>query len=42
MDITFTVLKYFKKTAELQHMTKAAKALHVAQSSLSYTMKSLE
>jgi LysR family transcriptional activator of glutamate synthase operon len=42
MDITLTALKYFKKIAELQHMTKAAAELHVAQSSLSYMLKSLE
>lgn len=42
MKITFTSLSYFQKIAELQHMTKAAAALHVAQPSLSRTIKSLE
>lgn len=42
MKITYTALSYFQKIAELQHMTKAAAALHVAQPSLSRTIKSLE
>ena len=42
MKITFTSLSYFQKIAELQHMTRAAAALHVAQPSLSRTIKSLE
>ncbi|PQQ47286.1 LysR family transcriptional regulator [Bacillus thuringiensis] len=35
-------LKYFQKVAKLQHMTKAAKELHIAQSSLSRTISRLE
>ncbi|MEW4132187.1 LysR family transcriptional regulator [Bacillus thuringiensis] len=35
-------LKYFQKVAKLQHMTKAAKELHIAQSSLSRTICRLE
>ncbi|QUG82492.1 LysR family transcriptional regulator [Bacillus nitratireducens] len=35
-------LKYFQKVAELQHMTKAAQELHIAQSSLSRTISRLE
>lgn len=35
-------LTYFKKTAELQHMTRAAEALRVAQPSLSRTIAALE
>lgn len=42
MKITYTALTYFQKIAELQHMTRAAAALHVAQPSLSRTIKSLE
>lgn len=40
MDIH--TLEYFKKTAELQHITQAADALHVAQPSLSRTISALE
>jgi len=40
MEITH--LRYFKKTAELEHITKAAQELHVAQPSLSRTISMLE
>ncbi len=35
-------LRYFKKTAELEHMTKAACELLIAQPSLSKTIRGLE
>ncbi|MDT2172600.1 LysR family transcriptional regulator, partial [Paenibacillus larvae] len=35
-------LKYFQKVAKIQHMTKAAQELHIAQSSLSRTISRLE
>ena len=35
-------LYYFKKLAELQHYTKAAKELYISQPSLSDSMSSLE
>lgn len=35
-------LKYFKKAAELQHMTQAAAELHIAQPSLTKTIRLLE
>ncbi len=35
-------LKYFKKVADLQHITRAAEELHVAQPSLSRTISMLE
>lgn len=35
-------LKYFKVVATLQHMTRAAEKLHIAQPSLSLTIKKLE
>lgn len=35
-------LLYFKKIAELEHFTKAAKELHIAQPSLSRTINNLE
>ena len=35
-------LLYFKKVAELQHLTRAAEELRVAQPSLSRTIASLE
>lgn len=40
MDIH--ALTHFKKTAELQHMTRAAEELHVAQPALSRTITQLE
>lgn len=40
MEITH--LRYFKRTAELEHITKAAQELHVAQPSLSRTIGMLE
>ena len=42
MEITLLALKYFQKTAELQHLTKTAEQLHISQPSLSRTLKSLE
>lgn len=38
----FLYLKYFKKIAEYEHITRAAQELHVAQSALSRVLKSLE
>lgn len=38
----FHSLSYFKKVAELQHITRAAEELHVAQPSLSRTISRLE
>ena len=38
----FLQLKYFKEVAELQHITEAAKKLHIAQPALSKVIKSLE
>ncbi len=35
-------IEYFLKVAELQHMTKAANELHIAQPALSKTIKTLE
>ena len=35
-------LTYFKKVAELQHITRASEELHVAQPSLSRTISRLE
>jgi DNA-binding transcriptional LysR family regulator len=40
MDIH--TLTYFKKVAELQHITRAAEELHIAQPSLSRTISGLE
>ncbi len=42
MKLNFTSLQYFQKTAELEHLTKAAEALHVAQPALSRTIRGLE
>lgn len=42
MEITLLALKYFQKTAQLQHLSKAAAQLHVAQPSLSRTIHALE
>lgn len=33
---------YFQKVAELEHLTKAAEALHIAQPALSRTIRSME
>lgn len=30
MKLNFTSLQYFQKTAELEHLTKAAEELHIA------------
>lgn len=38
----FTQLKYFMVMAELEHMTKAAEVLHIAQPALSRALKTLE
>lgn len=35
-------LKYFKRVAELEHVSKASEQMHVAQPSISRTIKSLE
>lgn len=40
--MTLLELLYFQKTAELQHLTKAAEHLHISQPSLSRTIKALE
>ena len=37
-----TQLRYFLKVAELQHITKAAEELHVAQPALTMTIHRLE
>ncbi len=42
MKLNFTSLQYFQKTAELEHLTKAAEALHIAQPALSRTIRGLE
>ncbi len=42
MKLNFTSLQYFQKVAELEHMTKAAEALHIAQPALSRTIRGLE
>ncbi len=42
MKLNFTSLQYFMKVAELEHLTKAAQALHIAQPALSRTIKGLE
>lgn len=42
MKFTLMVLRYFQKVAELQHVTRAAEALHVAQPSVSRVIKSME
>ena len=41
MKLTLLALTYFQKTAELQHLTHAAEALHISQPSLSHTIKML-
>lgn len=42
MEISFSALSYFRKTARLQHLSKAAAELHIAQPSLSRTIRALE
>ena len=42
MKLNFTSLTYFKKAAELEHLTQAADALHIAQPALSRTIRGLE
>lgn len=42
MSLSFPSLLYFKKAAELQHLTNAAKELHIAQPSLSRAISSME
>jgi len=42
MGMELLQIRYFKKVAELQHMTKAAQELHIAQPSLSKTIRLLE
>lgn len=42
MKLNFTSLAYFKKAAEMEHLTKAAEALHIAQPALSRTIRGLE
>ena len=42
MKLNFTSLQYFQKTAELEHLTKAAEELHIAQPALSRTIRGLE
>ena len=38
MKLTLLALTYFQKTAELQHLTHAAEALHISQPSLSLSL----
>lgn len=42
MKLNFTSLQYFQKTAELEHLTKAAEELHIAQPALPRTIRGLE
>lgn len=42
MNLGFPALLYFKKAAELQHLTHAAEELHIAQPSLSRIIHSME
>ena len=42
MEISLLALSYFQKTARLQHLSKAADKLHIAQPSLSRTIHALE
>ncbi len=40
--MTLLQLQYFKALAQILHYTKAAKELHIAQPSLSYSINELE
>lgn len=42
MNLGFPALLYFRKVAELQHLTHAAKELHIAQPSLSRIIHGME
>lgn len=42
MKLNFTSLEYFRKAAKMEHLTKAAEALHIAQPALSRTIRGLE
>lgn len=42
MKLNFISLLYFQRTAEMQHLTKAAESLHIAQPALSRTIGRLE
>lgn len=42
MEVSFLALSYFQKVARLEHLSQAAQELHVAQPSLSRTIRSLE
>ena len=42
MEITFLTLTYFQKVARLEHLSQAAEELHIAQPSLSRTIRNLE
>lgn len=42
MKLNFTSLLYFKRTAEMQHLTNAAESLHIAQPALSRTISGIE
>lgn len=39
MKLNFTSLEYFRKAAKMEHLTKAAEALHIAQPALSRTIR---
>lgn len=42
MEITFLALSYFQRVARLEHLSQAAEELHIAQPSLSRTIRNLE
>lgn len=42
MKLNFVSLLYFQRAAEMQHLTKAADSLHIAQPALSRTISGLE
>lgn len=42
MKLNFTSLAYFLKVAELEHLTRAAEELHIAQPALTRTIRGLE